>query len=273
MNLAEAFAVLDAARYRSELYRQWHAGQRAGLLHHQVIATTDPLRRSPTVRRVRAALLAGLERRETITAVVKRHGDLFHPFEAALLVLGEETGQLESTLRLLGDHFAAEQRLVVWLKKKLAYPMFNALAACVIAPLPLLFLGSTGAYVVTACGGLALLIGAGGALLLAAARRYAQRPAVVQARLLRALATGVEAGLSLDRVVDLALAATASPVIAAHVARIPRTRRLQQPLAETFAGCPTLPAELLASLRVADATGNYTDTLRRLADLYEDGFR
>jgi type II secretory pathway component PulF len=273
MNLLAAWAELDVARHKAELYRMWHAGCHAGLPHHTVLEHAGDFSRSPTVRRVRDALRAGLTRRATITAVVTANPVLFVPFEAALLELGEESGRLEECLRLLAGYFAAEHRMITWLKKKLTYPMFNALAAVVIGPLPLVFMGRTGAYLLSAGGGLVLCVAAGGGLLLAAARRYSRRPTPVRARLARALATGVEAGLGLDRVVDLAVQAAANPEIAIHVAGIPRTARMGQPLARTFAGCPAIPHEMLSVMEVADTTGNYTDTLRRLADLYDGALR
>ena len=272
MNLAQAWAELDVAHHKAELFRMWHAGYHAGLHHHTVLENAGDFPRSPTVHRVRHELLAGLERGATVTTVVKANAALFLPFEAALLELGEESGRLEECLRLLGNYFAAEHRMIAWLKKKLTYPMFNALAAAVLGPLPLVFTGHTGAYLLSAGGALALCAAAGGGLLLAAARWYGRRPALVRARLARALATGVEAGLGLGRVVDLAVQAAASPVLAAHVARIPRIVRVGQPLAKTFAGCPVIPHEMLSVLEVADTTGNYSDTLRRLADLYDGAF-
>ena len=85
--LTQAFADLDTARHKAELYRQWHVGQRAGLPHQQVLRTMDEFARSPTVRDLRRALLAGLAGRASITAVTRAHPALFAPFEAALLEL------------------------------------------------------------------------------------------------------------------------------------------------------------------------------------------
>jgi type II secretory pathway component PulF len=273
MLLTDAWSHLDTARYKAELYRQWHVGQRAGLPHQQVLRTMDEFVRSPTVRDLKRALLSGLASRSSITAVTRAHPALFAPFEAALLELGEESGHLEQNLRLLGDHFTAEHRLMLWVKKKLSYPMINAVLACFIAPFPVLFFGNTALYLAAVVGGLTVCGAAGGSVLLAAARHYARRPVAVRVRLCRALATAIEAGLTLDRAVELASRAADSPELSAHVARISRSERSRQPLARTLAGWPLATPELLAALEIADRTGDYTNTLRRLADLYEDGFR
>ncbi len=273
MLLTRAWLELDVARYKTEFYRQWHAGTHAGLDHPTTLGSIAPFAASPSVERLRTHLLGGTRRHATLAQLVRAAPRHFLPFEGALLVLGEESGALEACLRLLADFFAAEHRMVLWIKKKMSYPMFQALAAAVIGPLPLAFTGHAGAYLLTAGGGVTLWFVAGGALLLAAAQWYGQRPKFVRGRLARALTLGVEAGLPLGRVIRLAVDAAASPEISAHVARIPALALSTQPLATTFAGCPMVPREMLAAMEVADASGNYGETLRRLADLYDGGYR
>ena len=78
--------------------------------------------------------------------------------------------------------------------------------------------------------------------------------------------------MPLDRVVKLATEAAASRHVAEHVARIPPRHLRGQPLEKTFADLKIVPPEMLAALKVADETGNYGDTLEKLADLYDDGF-
>jgi hypothetical protein len=43
-----------------------------------------------------------------------------------------------------------------------------------------------------------------------------------------------------------------------------------QPLSRTFTGCPFVDRPMVAAMEVADASGDYSGTLRRMADLYED---
>jgi len=272
LTVGQAWNQLDTARYKAEFYRMWMAGHRVGLEHPRALEAIDDYRPSPTVAETRRWLLAGTKRRQSLAAITRAKPELFVPFEAALLVLGEETGDLEGCLRLLAEYFTAEHRLILWLKKKMTYPMVNAVAATFIAPFPLLFFGHTGAYLATVFGGLAALGTAGGGLLLAAARWFQQRPRYVRGRLLRALTIGIEAGLPLGRAVELAVEATANPAVTAHVGRLTRERISGQPLAKTFAGCPMVPREMLAAMEVADVSGDYTGTLRKLAELYDGDF-
>lgn len=272
MLLTRAWNELDVARFKAEFYRMWHAGHHAGLDYPTTLASMHEFQRSPSVEKLRSYLLAGTRRRASVASLTKTNPQLFVPFEAALLVLGEETGTLEASLRLLADYFAAEHRMILWIKKKMSYPMFQVLAATFIAPFPLLFFGHTGQYLLAVAGGLTLLFTAGGSLLLAAAKWYGRRPKFVRGRLARALTIGVEAGLPLGRVVELAVDAAASPAIKIHVAGQQASAVSSQPLAKTFAGCEMIPREMLATMEVADATGNYSETLKRLADLYDGGY-
>lgn len=271
LSLTRALAELDAPRHRAELYRMWLAGYHAGLEHPRILESIGELRRSPPVEEVRRHLLAGTRRRQTIAALTRARPALFAPFEAALLVLGEESGTLEQCLRLLADHFAAEHRMMLLVKRKLTYPLIQMFAAALIAPLPLVFQGRTGLYLATAAGGVTLCLLAGGSVLTAVARRYRRQPRFVRARLARALTTGIEAGLPLAHAVELATAASGEPAVAAHVRAIPARTIASQPLARTFTGCPGIPREMVAAMEVADASGNYAGTLAKLAELYDGG--
>lgn len=270
-SLAAAWAELDVARYKSEFYRMWYAGHHAGLTHPQCFEAMDDFRRSPTVHELRKWLLAGTTRRATLAQLVAAKPKLTLPFESALLRLGEESGALEHCLKLLADYFAAEHRLLVWIKKKLSYPMFQAFAACFIAPFALLFFGHTAEYLVISLGSATLLVLAGGTILKAASHWFGQRPKFVRARLLRALTTAVEAGLAMDRAVALAAEASDSDAVRAHVAAQGKAVG-RQPLGKTFEGCTVIPREAIAAMNVAEATGDYSSTLAKLAAMYDGDY-
>lgn len=247
----------------------WHAGYAAGLSHQQVFDKAGEFARSPGVERMRRHLLDSVGRRESLADAISKRPGLFDEFEAALLKLGEESGSLEEILQLLSRYFEAEHRKVQWVKRKLSYPMINGVAAVFIAPLPLLVFGNPGPYLLTVAVGFTGSMVFGGTVVALVARRFRNRPALVRARLLRALALGIEAGLPLDRAVELGVAAAAYPDLSSHVARIPARRIATQPLGVTFAGSDIVPHEMVAALNVAHETGNYSDTLQKLAELYD----
>jgi type II secretory pathway component PulF len=96
---------------------------------------------------------------------------------------------------------------------------------------------------------------------------------MVRARFARALATGIEAGLPLPRAIRLAAEAAADPQLSAFVHSMDEHKLAAGTLQETFSGAPHMTADMIGALAVADRTGDFTTTLRKLAELYEDGFR
>lgn len=190
-------------------------------------------------------------------------------FETTIVALGKESGKLEDCLRLLADYFAAEDRMVLTVINKAAYPMFVALAGAVIGPLPLAFKVGVGAYLLSAGSAVTLWVVAGGSLLLGTVNRYLQQPKYVRGRLLRSLTFAIEAGLPLGRAATLAAEATGNGEVIAHVRLVGPKSTASQSLARTFAGCPLVPAHVVAAMEVAEASGDFTGTLKRMAELEE----
>jgi type II secretory pathway component PulF len=267
--IGQARQAVAAAAARAELYRLWHAGQRMGAAHPHILEMMGVLGRAPVVEELRSRLLEGTRQRRTITSVLTQNPQLTAPFERAILIFGEESGTFEQSLSSLIGHFKAEHRLLRKIWSKLTYPMITSLAAIFIAPLPLLFMNRGSAYWLIVIAGLLIWYVFGGAVITGLAAKYASHRDFVLARLARALATGVEAGLPLDRVVTLAVQATSHPAISAHVGRIPVPQLATRSLSETFEGCSVIPVELNAALRVAEASGDFSGALRKLADLYD----
>lgn len=269
--LAASHAVSDA-RQRSELYRQWHAAHHMGMTHPTFFQESG-LRLSGPADRIRAAFSKATAEGRTLTSVTQEHARLFDPFEGALIELGEESGALEQSLRLLADWFVRQHKLLLAISKQQTYPIFLLLAAAVIGPLPLLFKQQERAYFWIAGLGVAAWWFMGGTIITMVSRNSAMRLRFAQARLLRALTTAQEAGLPLDRTIDLAVRACANDALASHVARIPEKRRRSQTLAQTFGGCPVVTPAMLGVMKVAEETGDYRTSLGRMAELYEDGFK
>jgi type II secretory pathway component PulF len=266
-----AFSALDDGRHRAELYRMWATQHAAGFTHPKSLETMGP-RASPNTERARLWLLDGTTRGRPVTELVRSGGARFEEFERALLTLGEESGRFDDALRLLGDFYMKKHQLMLWVKKKMAYPLFTGLAACFIAPLPLVFMGRTVAYFVFAFGAAVLLLAASGGLVAAVAARYGRKPPMARARMARALSTAIEAGLTLPRALRLAADASASPEIRAFVQKSSEKQLSARSISASLAGCPHLTPEFLSTLDISERTGDFAP-LARLADMYEDGFR
>jgi type II secretory pathway component PulF len=266
-----ALTTLDDARHRAELYRMWAAGHANGLTHPRTFGDLGP-RPSANTEAIRTWLLDGTKRGRSIADLVKSGGKRFDEFERALLTLGEASGTLEQSLTLLGDFYTRKHALMLWVKKKMAYPLINIALACFIAPLPLVFMGRTTAYFAIAFGGIVVFLVLSQSIIAAVAARYGRKPPLVRARFARALSTAIEAGLTLPRAVRLAADASASPEIRAHVRRQSEKQLSERPIVQSLDGCPHLTPEFFGILDVAERTGDFR-SLSRLAELYEDGFR
>jgi len=266
-----AWRALDDGRHRAEFYRMWRAGHGAGFTHPKSLEVMGP-RQSPATEAMRRWIMDGTAKGRDLTTLLRVGSARFESFERSLLTLGEESGRLDESLGLLADFYTRKHRLMLWVKRQMAYPVMSALAASFIAPLPLLVFGHPLAYIVTTISALAGLALTAGAAISAVAAGYGRRPPLVRARLARSLATAIEAGLTLPRAVRLAAEAAADPDVAAYVAAIGERALATTSLADSLAGCPHMTPELLAVINTSELTGDFT-ALSRLADMYEDGFR
>jgi type II secretory pathway component PulF len=267
-----AWRLLGADRHRAELYRMWRVAAAVGFTVPAALETMRE-RRSPEAEAARRWLLDGTRAGKGVGTLARTGGNRFGEFERALLVLGDESGTLEQSLQLLADFHAAKYRMMLRVMKRMAYPLFTGICATVIAPVPLLVVGYRNAYVSTVIAGLLGWALAGGSIVLAAAQRFGRDPALVRARLARALATAIEAGLPLPRAVRLAAAASAHDDVRRYVQAIDERNLADRPIAETLAACPHMSPDFLAVLATAERTGDFRTTMTRLAELYEAGFR
>jgi type II secretory pathway component PulF len=266
--IAQARQTIADCAAKAELYRAWRAGHGMGATHPHALEMIET-HGAPAVETLRGHLLAGTRRGRTIASLVNENTGIVEPFERAVLAAGEESGTLEQSLASLATHFTDEHRFLLKAWSKLTYPLFVSAAFIVIAPLPLLFMGGQRQYVLIVLIGLGIWYGFGGTAITALVSRYATKSGRVNARLARTLAAGVESGLSLDRAVTLAADVTGQREIVAHIRAISPRRLATQPASESFRDCPSIPPQLLAAMRIAETTGDFTGSLRRLADLHD----
>ncbi|HRN54147.1 MAG TPA: type II secretion system F family protein [Gemmatimonadaceae bacterium] len=261
----------DDGRDRAEFYRGWRMGLTAGLSHPMILSKS--LARGGMAGRIREYLLAGTTRGEGIATLVRRAPQLFEPFEAALLAMGEESGQLDAMLTQLADFHTRQYKLILAVRKWMSYPMFVSLFAVVALPLPLVFQGKVGAYWMAAGGGLLLWFFAGGAVFAGLAQRYQRRPLFVRARFARTLSLCIGAGLTLPRALLLAADASGDPALARQLRQLGERRLASQPASVSLQGASVMTPELTGALLVAERTGDFAGPVGRLAVLYEDGFK
>lgn len=269
-HLSAAIRQLDEERHRAEFYRMWHTALRAGFTHPKSMETMGA-RQSRRTEDARRWLLAGTSRGRDLASLVQTGGDRFDDFERALIAVGEESGGMEETLHHLGAFYSRKHKLMLWVKKRMAYPLFTAMAACFVAPVPLLYLGHVRAYLICAVAGCLVLLFSAETIVSAVAARYGRKPLLARARMANALATAIGAGITLPRAVRLAAGASANTRIQRFVDSLDDYRLATSSLSESLTDCPHLTPDFLAILATAERTGDFT-LLRRLADLYDDGF-
>jgi type II secretory pathway component PulF len=270
-SVAAVLRAFDDGRDRAEFHRMWRMGVSAGLTHPAILGTLRTFR--GTTREVHAHLLAGTKAGRDVATLVRERRALFEPFEASLLIMGDEAGKLDPVLASLGEFFERQYKMMLAVKKHLAYPMFVSLVAVWLLPLPLVFQGKVGAYFASVAVAQAGWFFLGGSVLAGRAQAYQRRPGFVRARFARALSLALGAGLPLGRAVRLAAGASGDPELVRHVARFDERTLVTQSLATTLAGASIITPELMAAVQVAESTGDLRTTLGRLADLYEDGFK
>lgn len=250
----------------------WLSGASAGFTVPRIMDLMGP-RPAPQVERLRRWLLDGSTRGDDVTTLVKRGGTRFDSFERSLLLLGDESGSLEQSLRLLAEFYLKKYQLMLFVRKQMAYPLFTGIIATFVAPFSLLYFGHVAAYVAIVAVGLTGWVLAGGSIVLWAANRHGRAPRLVRARLARALTTAIEAGLPLARSLRLAADASADSDVARYVASIDDRALGGSSIVSTLARCPHMTPDFLAVLDVAERTGDFSGSIGRLATLYEDGFR
>ena len=272
-SLLSAHRALVESEHRAAFYRSWNAAFGMGSTHVNTMKHIGVEFKGGRTEQLQKYLAATADKRLTlIDAITKAPKGLLEPFESAVLRLGEETGSLDKSLRLLSDWFTGQHKLLRKLWAKSAYPLFLTLFAAVGLPLPLVFQDRMNAYLLRAGAGVLAWWFFGGTIVFIPARFASGRGKWVRARLARSIVTGMEAGAPIDRVLDMAIDAAANPELKRCVDKVPVAKRRQQPLSLTLKGCPHVPAELLAAMQVAENTGNWRDTVGRMGELYEDGF-
>lgn len=265
-------ALVDAER-RSAFYRGWGAAFGMGATHPVALKELGLQFGAGDTERLRQYLGKAVTERATLKdAIEKAPAGMLEPFEGALIKLGEETGSLDRSLRMLADWYRGQHKMLLKLWSKSTYPLFLTLFAAVALPLPLVFQGRADDYFKLAGAGVAVWYLFGGNVVYLAARLSAGRGKWVRARLARSIATAMEAGAPIDRVIELSLGAAASPELERCVKRVPLAKRRAQPLSQTLRGCPGVPDELLAAIQVAESTGRWNESVGRMGELYEEGF-
>jgi hypothetical protein len=262
--LLGALRRLDESRFRAELYRTWGAGKSAGFDTATTLEQLGPLR-SPSTEELRRYLIVGAHQKKPIAALVKARPALFDPLEAAVLGMGDESGRLELALRLLTDLHSREYKRMVKVRLLMDYPIFAGVIASFLLATPFVH-GDWATYAVAFAVFLGVFVLAGGIVISIFTSMISAGATYALPRFLCALVSGLEMGIPRAKALRLAVDASRNAELKAQIAKRSDRELNTVPLATLFAGCRIVTPPLLGQMRVADATGDYQNTLRRYVD-------
>jgi type II secretory pathway component PulF len=260
-----ALSRLDEPGHRAELYRAWSAARVAGLADSVALEQIGP-NRSPEVEELRRHLVVGLTQQRSIDGLVKARPKLFSSLESAVLLAGEQTGTLDTSVQLLATYYLTEYKRMLRVRLRMGYPLFVGVIAAFVATLPVLGRNGWRGYMWAIGISLVALWFLGGLVLSILAGMAAAGIIPTRARFLQALLTAIEAGIPAGHAIRIAVESSGDNELVRHLAKFSEREVNTTPMATLFAGCASIPAPLLSQMAVADATGDYLNTIKLYAD-------
>ena len=260
-----ALSRLDEPRHRAELYRAWSTARVAGLADPVALEQIGPSR-SPEVEEMRRHLVVGLTQKRSIDGLVKARPKLFSSLESAVLLAGEQAGRLDTAVRLLATFYSNESKRMLRVRLRMGYPLFLGVIGAFVATLPILSRNGWRGYVWAIGIALVALWFLGGLVLSILAGMAAAGIVPTRARFLQALLTAINAGIPAGRAVRIAVESSGDNELVRHLAKYSERDVNTIPMATLFAGCASVPPALLSQMAIADATGDFLNTIKPYAD-------
>jgi type II secretory pathway component PulF len=267
LTLLGALRRLDSIQARSGFYRSWETALRVTQDIGQSLATMEDSPRDE-LEEARNFLIEGIGKGRPIGVVAKLRPDLFPLLDRELLASGESFGTLHDSLRLLSDYYLREFNRMVKIRSWVGVPLFLAVIACFILPLPFVFDSNRWAYSGSIIGGVLAIYLLGGipvSLLYSLAQKSDR---IRRPRFAWALSMGLEGGLTFAGAARLAASVGEMHDVGAHLDRIQPKAIKAMSLSKMFEGSPLWPA-MTAQVARADEASEYLSTLRVFAEQLE----
>lgn len=279
---------------RAEFYYQLGQLLVAGITLPQALQRLQAHPPSRSFRRPIQELVSELNQGSNFSESLRRVGDWLPELDIAVLEAGEESGRLDTSLRVLSDYYRSRAQSAQQFLGDLAYPAFLLHFAILILPFPQLFVsGDFVAYAWRTAGFLLPLYAIVGLAVFALQSRHGEvwralvetalslvpvlgtsRRSLAISRLCIALESLLNAGVNVVQAWELAAAASGSPRLKRLV------RSWQAPLAdgqtpaELVARSGFFPEVFVSQYTTGEISGRLDEMLRRLHDYFqEDGNR
>jgi len=274
---------------RAEFYHQLNQLTGAGL---GLLQSLEQLQRhppSPSYREPIRKMIEGITQGYTFTESLERLGTWLPSFDLALIHAGEQSGRLESCMRLLANYYDDRARVARQVLADLAYPIALFHLAVFIFPFSQLFItGNLRAYLYSTFGVLLPFYGLVAFVVFATQSRHGEHwrawierllhpvPVLGTAwlylalsRLAASLEALISAGVTIFEAWELAATASGSPALRKTViAWRPAVKAGQTP-GEVVNDAPIFPQMFANQYKTGEVSGKLDDTLRRLANYYQ----
>jgi len=291
-----------------ELTRQLVTLLQAGIPVYRALQAQIAQTRNPVLRRALQQIVRRLEEGGRLSDAFAEHPNVFPGFYLRLLKVAEATGNLVSTLHELAETLERRRQVRERIRNALTYPAITLLVAVFAGyflvtyslprildllrgfggELPLVTRMLMRMAEVSRTYGLYGVGTLGALLVLAGLYRRTPRGAFLWDRLMLALPavgrlvrvsnlytlvttfqTLVEAGVAPAESLQLAGESVGNRVVRARVERVVRLVQEGRPLAHAFGQDPFFPELLVQGIRTAEVTGTLAQSLRILADHFE----
>ena len=265
--LLGALRSIERYRRRSEFYRSWETSLRT----HKDLTLALTQMAPPEGADLAAArdyMVEGLAKGRPVGVIAKLRPDLFPTLDCLLLATGEGFGTLPDSLRLLSEYYIRDFTRLTRVRGWLGAPIVLWIAGSFVVPFPLVWDVSTKSYsgaIIASVAALYLLGGIPASLLysLAQSADFIRRP-----RFAWTLGMGLESGLTFAGAARLAATVSGIEAVGRHLDAIPTKRLKTLSLTEMLDGSGVWP-EMLAQVKLADASSEYLSTLRVFAEHLE----
>ena len=244
----------------------------------------------PALRRGFSTLAEGVSAGDALAETMAKHPKIFAPLDVLLVKVGEASGGLPESLRLLSKWYAFCDRLRRIVTSELVLPLIILHAAALIGPAPGVILGHVdlGGYVAQVVGVLAFLYVPAAAVL--AVVRLTPRTGLARrlldgltlrmpllgpgvrrlalSRYCRVFQALYKSGVPIVECAEMSAGVTGNAVVAGWLSRGADSARAGGAVSEGFS--PELPKDFLDTWRIGEESGTLDEAAGRLADVTLD---
>jgi type II secretory pathway component PulF len=224
----------------------------------------------------------------TLTDALRKRRRMFPPMFVELVAAGETSGRLEEVFSRLALYFDARLRIKRTVIRASVYPaILLIMAFSVLSLILILFssdkvatatsLASTASLVITACIGSYIFFGRTDLGRGIRDRILVSVPVVrsitlklCMARFSRSLAMQIESAVPMTEALERAASVSGNEAVANNLRRMSEPVRQGGSLTEAMKESTLVTPVVREVLMVGEETGSFTDSLERVADIYED---